>query len=135
MGFESPSFEKKEQGESVADKLKEEALDLAHIGLIGTRETSGNEIPKMRPETWNENDGVIVFSDKGSRVYAIPASEWARDLLMHDKDGAMKKDENVGVPHLNNAEVWGDEARREGMNSFREWQKLAEKRLRPMPKE
>ena len=106
---------------------KADSLDLTHLGLAGRGGTDTsmnlNEL-KMTPGTWNENQGVIIYADNQGKKFAVPGSERARREFV---SMGMMKDESVGVPHLNDAEVWGSEERREGMETFHHWKELAEK--------
>jgi hypothetical protein len=128
MGFESP-MKSEEQEKDPLSLLKKDSLELSHIGLAGIGGNLHDEMKmKMRPETWNEHQGVIVYADKQGKVYAIPSSESARNKM---QELGIEKDEIVeGVPHLNDADVWGTEERREKMATFHQWKGLVEEEQR-----
>lgn len=123
--------EKFTQPEAEVDKLaslKLDSLDISNLALTGkggfdASYQNGGEPLKIQPGTWNENSGVIVYADKGGKIYAVPASEEVRRQLQ-DPESGMEKDEGVSVPHMNEADVWGTEERRKQMPIFDRWKGL-----------
>jgi hypothetical protein len=95
--------------------LEQSALKMEGIGLAASYETS-----KVPEGAFNDVNGVIMFKSNGE-VYAIPSNEKSRDLVF--KSGLAIRE--FPVPNLNNAEVWGDESRRNQMESFKEWVRLS----------
>jgi aspartokinase len=104
----------RQESQEIAE-LKRKSLSLRALAFA-----KGTKIDVMRPETWNENQGVIVYADKEGEIFAVPSSEDTRKTL----SGNFDKDTTVGVLSLNQGECWGDEARRESMTAFKEWQEL-----------
>lgn len=128
MGFEQPRENKQEENATLSI-LKKESLGLSGVGIVqreGGKEIIKPDEQRINPNTWNENDGVILFTDGKGEKYVLPDSDEARKTLSEDE--TMKKDEGIGVPHLQDKEVWGSEERRNSMSSYREWEKLAMKR-------
>ena len=101
--------------------LKRDSMVLEALYFAGIKLSSLDV--KIRPGTWNANQGVIVFADLHGRKYAVPDFERTRKLLYESNMG---QDESIGVPHLNNLEIWGNEERRQGMTSLEEWMRLLE---------
>lgn len=99
--------------------IQEYSLPLTALHLQGG-ETSVDRAINVAPNTWNENDGVIVWLDRNGRIYATPGSDHTREIMFEH----LTKDESIGVPHLNSKEVWGDKAEGGGTNDFREWERL-----------
>ncbi len=60
-------------------------------------------VPKM---TWNENSGVIVFSDENGETYASKSSDKLRSALFKSHD--YSKNESIGVPAVNSPDGWKD---------------------------
>ncbi|MCX6736069.1 MAG: hypothetical protein NTZ13_03215 [Candidatus Parcubacteria bacterium] len=99
---------------AVLNKLKENAMDIGQLQIIG----QSTENMHMQPNTWNETNGVIVFSDENGKIFASPATEKIRSELVNN---AVEQDVSIGVPALNNKENWGSSE-----YSFSQWKKLAE---------
>lgn len=122
------SFETKNPREQALDSLKtqlsENALNISQLYLHGypDKENRGWEFLKdtLRPGTYNENGGVIVFATNEGR-YAVPSNSHVKDLLLLAE---FQKDESVAVPSLNDGNMWGTEAERRTNSGFQEWQKL-----------
>ncbi|GEM_PF-3061560 len=112
----------KSKQEIAVQALKEGgSLSLTSLFLEGLGYTA-DKLP-MKPLTWNENAGVIVVADSEGKRFAIPSSEQSRDAL--SKSG-LEKDESVGVPNLNEANMWNkNEAVREQNSGFQRWRSLA----------
>jgi len=87
------------------------------VYLKGTKTEADKGIVSA-PNTWNENDGVIVWLDGNGRKYATPSSDRTREVISEH----LKKNTEIGVPHLNVADVWGREP--EKNSSYKEWQAL-----------
>jgi len=130
MGFEEPkNGEMKEDNNSDAvesretkkqremARVREDSMTLTQMYLEGTKSYIDKEIVSA-PNTWNENDGVIVWLDENGRKYATPSSDRTREIMSEH----LKKNEGIGVPHLNVGDVWGSEP--EKNSSYNEWQAL-----------
>jgi|CXWL01.1.fsa_nt_gi hypothetical protein len=100
--------------------LKSSAMNINGLALADGKVLDDLEIA---PGTYNENQEVIVFAI-GDQKYAMPANSQARSYL---EQAQFRKEESVGVPHLNDADVWGTPERRGQMESFKEWLSLSQK--------
>lgn len=100
-------------------RVQEDSLPLTALHLQGMEGSVDRTIHAV-PNTWNENDGVIVWLDRNGRTYATPSSDRTREVMFEH----LAKDEQIGVPHLNAKEVWGDKAEEGGNNDFRQWERL-----------
>ena len=134
MGYEAPkhrevnqedasksleTFEAKKERE--IESIKEKSLPLTALGLkMPEVSTSIDQNINAAPNTWIENSGVMVWIDRNGRKYATPSSDESRRVLNEH----FKKDTtNIGVPNLNNKDLWGDNPE-EKSKSFLEWQRL-----------
>lgn len=105
--------------------LKGESMPLGSLFLSGYEKANGDKGMNMndlelQPETYAENGGVIIYEDKQGEKYATPATRESRELLRNLE----MTEVSIGVPALNNGEVWGDADRRENMPSWQQWKDL-----------
>jgi hypothetical protein len=98
MKFEQPKGEK----EQLISEIKGNAMFVENLFLAGTKESLADI--HMRPMTWNENQGVIMFADENGAKWAVPSTGGLRDRFFQ---AGMEQDESVGVPALNNLDVIG----------------------------
>lgn len=104
--------------------LSEHALSLEGLYLKGAVETNrdvGSYSRGIKPGTYNENNGVVVFATTEG-AYAIPANSGLYELL---QQAEFEKDKSIGVPWLNDGNMWGAEAERQSNSGFQQWSKLA----------
>ena len=102
------------------DNLKKVSLNMNNIALTGIiNPVDYDSIPNG---SWDEQNGVIMFKTK-NEVYAVPANTRTREIM--GKTGLVQGGFD-GIPNLNNADVWGDENRRNQMESFNQWVELSQ---------
>lgn len=94
--------------EELTNLLKNNSLkiDRSTMGSMKWQNPSDEAIffvPKM---TWNENSGVIVFSDESGETYATKSSDELRSSLFKSRD--YSKNESIGVPAVNSPDGWKD---------------------------
>ncbi|NCT01988.1 hypothetical protein GW766_01900 [Candidatus Parcubacteria bacterium] len=120
MSFES--FGSKESGSeksAALEHLKEVGVSLANRFNAFEGKTF-DAMQDIKPNTWNENSGVIIFADHSGEVFAVPSTDRYRNELF--KDQTVTKDESIGVPSLSNTEVWSnDPTQAETVPGFQEW--------------
>ncbi len=97
--------------------LKQAAFSL---GGLGEKIKAHNALPGK----YNENQGVVVFSNKEG-AFALPASPETRRLL---EAAEYSKDERIGVPNLNDSATWSEAQKASGA-SFDKWKKIVESSL------
>jgi hypothetical protein len=103
----APAFEERERQD------QEKVLLAKSISLNGL----GDLAPKFAmPGSYNENQGVIVFSLDGQNFYATKPSEDTRALI---NDLGFHKNEGVGVPALNDRNTWTGKP-----SGLADWEKL-----------
>lgn len=110
------------QNEIALEQLKARSMNLRGIYLAGTDTKLDDIVSSMNSGTYNENGGVIVYK-LGDEVFATPSSRGG-ELV---QTAGLMLDEKVGVPNLNDGEVWEkDEVKRNGLSGFQDWKKLSE---------
>lgn len=127
MGFEGPPSmpSSTEKEDNKLELLKGESMPLGSLFLAGYEKANGdkgmnlNDL-ELQPGTYAENGGVIIYADKQGEKYATPTTGESRELLQQLEMAEV----SMGVPALNNGEVWGDANRREGMPSWHQWKDL-----------
>lgn len=102
--------------EALTSKLKAKSFNLLEISryLINGQDTGWardvqvdqNGDTLLKPFTWNENSGVILFND-GEKTYVTRSTDELRNELFR-LGNEYKKDERIGVPHVNDSGVWKD---------------------------
>lgn len=115
----------KRKAELALEGLRDQSMGLGNVHIEGYKQGelaigTLDEI-RMRPLTWNENGGVIMYADADGRKFATPATGEARQLL--NADGVFQKDEKIGIPKLNEGNAWGMNRAENG--AFRQWRGLA----------
>jgi len=104
MGFESfpqqKTQEKKLSKEDLTSLLKNGALNFDGFTRRFLKDPN-IFIPKMN---WNENAGVIVFTDENGETYATKSSNELRSALLKSHD--YTRDEKIGVPAVNSPDGW-----------------------------
>lgn len=101
--------------------LRHKSLDLGGLHLPGIDKMPAQEI-QAEPLTWNENAGVVLFTDKEGNKYELPSSEDARELL--SSENGFTRVPGLGVPNLNDSNLWGKD--RESNSAYRKWQSLVQ---------
>lgn len=105
-------------------QLPESALNISSLYLVGAPEADKKQDglkDELQPGQYAEQNGVVVFATAEAR-YAVPATSHMTELL---KQAEFQLNESVGVPQLNNAEMWGPENQRVGNSGFQKWQQLS----------
>ena len=104
-----PKIERPLNQEQMTELLKKNSLDLFDVSkslIEGQNEGWAKDIQKgLEPLTWNENSGVLIFND-GEQTYVTRPSAELREKL--NKSGTYTKNESLGVPHINDGDVWKD---------------------------
>lgn len=101
--------EKRLSKEELTNLLKNNALKLDRLTMGSMKWANPSDenvffVPKM---TWNENSGVIVFSDENGETYATKSSDELRSSL--NKSFNYSKNESIGVPAVNDPLGWKDQ--------------------------
>jgi hypothetical protein len=110
--------------EILKQNLSEHALSLEGLYLRGAVEENrdvGSRSKDIKPGTYNENNGVVVFATTEG-AYAIPSTSSLYELLTQ---AGFEKDQSIGVPWLNDGNMWGPEAERQSNSGFQKWLELA----------
>lgn len=117
------SLEKEKNNESSGlEDLKYVAVKLDNVKLAGLPDFNGfDDAPTG---AWNEANGVILFKTEEGETFATPANSKTRESI---NNSCLAYTESLGVPNLNNLDVWGDEERRSQMESVNEWMELSSK--------
>ncbi len=89
--------------QELTNELKRGARKFDEIApfIKGGQEIKNNQV--VKPMTWNENAGVLIFSDENGETYVNHSEKLRADLL---KSRDYIKDEQLGVPNLNEAGTW-----------------------------
>ncbi len=101
--------------ESADHWLQDNALNLNNLYIRYMNKTLSEE--DVKPGTYNRNSGVLIFNI-GGKIGALPDNEKVMDMITESE---LRMDESVAVPHLNDAEVWGNESERNQNSAFKEW--------------
>lgn len=99
-------IEKKLSKEELTSLLKQNSIHFGHnernaFNWLQDEDKGRFFVPKM---TWNENSGVLIFSDENGDTWASPMSDEKRQSLFKSRDYI--KDESIGVPPLNTRDPW-----------------------------
>jgi UDP-N-acetyl-D-mannosaminuronic acid transferase (WecB/TagA/CpsF family) len=109
--------------ELLKGQLSENALNLSGLYLRGAVEGNrdvGELAKSIQPGTYNENNGTVIFATTEG-VYAIPSNSHLKDLLTQAE---FQNDKSIGVPWLNDGNMWGTEAERLSNSGFQDWKRL-----------
>lgn len=125
MGFENNQASNKVETSNVKslEELKQGAVALSgsHLNSLGSTIDSATDYPA---NSWNEHNGVMIFTDGEGGIFASPITDRLRDSMYASPD--LKKDESIGVPNLNESEVWHkDAAQADLIDTFTKWKGLA----------
>ncbi len=103
--------------EAMTALLKAKAFDLLEIsqhlidgqneGWASDKQVDGNGETLLKPYAWNVNSGVLLFND-GEKTYVTRATDELLDKL-HNPANGYTKNSAIGVPHVNNPDVWKDQ--------------------------
>lgn len=75
-----------------------------------------------QPLSWNENSGVIQFTDQDGKEFCMPSNNEVREMLRTDP--SFIKKEGKSVLNLSEVSVWGGSEEAEKYSAYQEWQKL-----------
>lgn len=127
MSFENPigdpvNTETPEMKRELSQKaIRESGLNVNDLFLRGVGENGVYINPEsIKAGTYNEQNGVILANIAGE-IIALPSNERTHKII---EDSELLLDESVGVPNINNAEVWGDASQRAQSPSYMRWLEL-----------
>ena len=109
--------------EGAEKNLNLESLKSVGVSLAGRynalEKRRFDEGVDLKPNTWNENAGVLAVVDEKGELFVVPSTERYRDQLSNY--ARLTKDEKMGVPHVGVAEVWSGKDTAEDIPGFQEW--------------
>lgn len=103
--------------------LKQNSLDLNSVHLSGLGERA-DRLVNYEPGEWNEQNGIIMYSDAEGGLFAIPATDASREKIMSDP--TFSKVEGKGVLNLGDSDmVWGGAEKNATNSAFNRWRELS----------
>ncbi|MES2224338.1 MAG: hypothetical protein V4469_05415 [Patescibacteria group bacterium] len=109
--------------ELLKNQLSESALNISGLYFAGASgaDRTQDQLKELKPGQYAEQNNVVIFATAEGR-YAVPTTSHMTELI---KQAEFQLNESVGVPQLNNVDMWGPENQRAGNSGFQKWQQLS----------
>ncbi len=107
--------------ETALSTIKNHGLTLTGLYIKGLNKTLTAE--DIKSGTYNDINGVILANIAGE-IIALPSNDSTKKWT---EQSGLLYDENVSVPHLNEADIWGNEEERNQNSGFKQWLEIHSK--------
>ena len=101
--------------------IKNHGLTLTGLYIKGLNKTLTAE--DIKSGTYNDVNGVMLANIAGE-IIALPSNDNTRKWT---EQSGLLYDENISVPHLNEADTWGNEEERNQNSGFKQWLEIHSK--------